>query len=150
MEYLKIIFNFLGQYGVVIIIALIALIGLILRLHAIINGDITEWLIEKVAEAEIYFGSKTGKMKLRSVYDVFVKDRPFLSLLISFEKFSELVDIALEKFEKMLNEDDGIKEWFENLKKEKNTTTYSLNVDESKYEEDINPDLDVDINVVTD
>ena len=147
MEYVKIIFDFIGKYGVLIIIGLIALIGFILKLRRILNGNIVEWLIDKVAEAEAYFGSDTGQIKLRAVYDVFVKDRPFLSFFISFEKFSDLVDLALDKFEDMLAEDAGIAEWFEKLKKEKQQEKENI-LDIDKISENlIDPDQDVDINV---
>lgn len=146
MQYVRMVFDFLGTYGVIIIIGLIAIIGLILKIRSIMNGNIVEWLIEKVADAEAYFGSSTGQIKLRAVYDVFCKDRPLLSFLISFEKFSRLVDIALEKFEAMLSEDAGIAEWFENLKKEKGKQTNKDDLTQNNPE-DIDPDKDVDINI---
>jgi hypothetical protein len=148
MQYVRIVFDFLGTYGVIIIIGLIAIIGFILKIRSIMNGNIVEWLIEKVADAEAYFGSNTGQIKLRAVYDVFCKDRPLLSFLISFEKFSRLVDIALEKFEVMLSEDAGIAEWFENLKKEKGNKSKQQSFDlVENINEDIDPDKDVNINI---
>lgn len=145
MEYVKIVFDFIGSYGVIIIIGLIAIIGLILQIRKIMNGNLVEWLINKVADAEAYFGSDTGKLKLRAVYDVFVKDRPLLSFFISFEKFSKLVDIALDKFETMLNEDEGIAEWFEKLKEKKLKEKQENNI--ISIDDETNPDKDVDINV---
>ena len=150
MEYVKIVFDFIGSYGVIIIIGLIAIIGLILQIRKIMNGNLVEWLINKVADAEAYFGSDTGKLKLRAVYDVFVKDRPLLSFFISFEKFSKLVDIALDKFETMLNEDEGIAEWFESLKESKSKEKQkndSVVIDGEVFIDENNPDQDVDVNV---
>lgn len=54
-----------------------------------------EWLILACIEAEKALGSKTGKIKLRFVYDLFLDKFKFLSMLITFEQFSRLVDDAL-------------------------------------------------------
>ena len=148
MQYITTVLDFICTYGFVIIVALIIIIGLIIKIKSIINGNIVEWLINKVADAEAYFSSGTGQIKLRAVYDVFCKDRPFLSFLISFNTFSKLVDSALEKFRSMLSEDTGVAEWFENLKKEKgkNKNDESIVLPED-FIDDSDPDKDVDINV---
>lgn len=65
--------------------------------------QIVQWLIYAVAEAEEIFGSTTGQMKLRYVYDLFLSKFPWLAKIISFDLFSDLVDIALEDLEKILN-----------------------------------------------
>ena len=82
-------------------------------MRSVLDNDLSEWLVKKVMEAEIYFGSEVGQIKLRSVYDSFVKERPLLSLLISFNTFSSLVDVALDKFEEMLEDNGAIKAWIE-------------------------------------
>lgn len=63
---------------------------------------VKEWLLYAVIEAEKEFGSGTGKLKLRSVYDAFIIRFPKLAALISFNSFSKLVDIVLKEMEKLL------------------------------------------------
>ena len=66
-------------------------------------AKVQEWLLYAVAEAEKQFGSGTGQLKLRYVYDSFVGRFPTIAKVISFEAFSLLVDKALEKFNTMIN-----------------------------------------------
>ena len=66
-------------------------------------AKVQEWLLYAVAEAEKQFGSGTGQLKLRYVYDNFVGRFPAVAKVISFEAFSLLVDKALEKFNTMIN-----------------------------------------------
>ena len=61
-----------------------------------------EWLLLMVAQAEKELGGGTGKLKLRYVYDMFTARFPFAAKILSFEQFSNLVDEALEKFNKIL------------------------------------------------
>ena len=64
-----------------------------------------------VAEAEKELGSKTGQLKLRYVYDMFVSKFPYLVKFISFEYFSTLVDDVLVKFRKMLETNKAIQQY---------------------------------------
>ena len=66
---------------------------------------VKNWLVWAVGEAEKAFGGGTGKLKLRSVYNEFVKMFPKLSLIITFSRFSFLVDEALEILAEMLKND---------------------------------------------
>ena len=61
-----------------------------------------EWLLYMVAKAEKELGGGTGQLKLRYVYDKALSQFPALTAAIPFEKFSEYVDEALEKFKGML------------------------------------------------
>ena len=61
-----------------------------------------EWLLLAVAQAEKELGGGTGKLKLRYVYDKALAQFPALTAFISFEKFSEYVDEALNRFRDML------------------------------------------------
>lgn len=63
---------------------------------------VKNWLVWAVSVAESELGSGTGQLKLRSVYNMFVQRFPKLSLIITFNKFSALVDDALEIMRKML------------------------------------------------
>ena len=116
MEGINNIITFIGTHIVEIIIVLLVFLGIYIKAKNLICNNLIEWLVDQVAEAEAYFGSETGQLKLRSVYNAFVQKRPILALFISFEKFSALVDVALEKFEQMLSENGKIKEWYDNKK----------------------------------
>lgn len=68
-------------------------------------AKVKEWLLLAVLEAEKQFGSGTGQLKLRSVYDLFVSRFPWLAKIVSFSTFSGWVDEALDKVEEWLKED---------------------------------------------
>ena len=70
-----------------------------------------EWLLFIVAEAEKELGSGTGQLKLRYVYDQALSQFPALTMAISFEKFSEYVDEALEKFKNMLSSNKKVQDY---------------------------------------
>lgn len=70
---------------------------------------IKEWLLFAVTEAEREFGSGTGQLKLRYVYDMFVAKFPYLVKFVSFELFSSLVDKALVEFKKLFNTNNAVK-----------------------------------------
>lgn len=70
--------------------------------------NIKEWLIFACIEAEKILGSKTGKVKLRYVYDLFISKYRFLSILIPFEVFSTLVDEALEQVRNLIETNEAI------------------------------------------
>ena len=69
---------------------------------------VKEWLLYAVAKAEQVLGSGTGELKLRYVYNMFVTKFPAIALFISFDKFSAMVDEALEKFEELLKNNKSI------------------------------------------
>ena len=66
------------------------------------KAKIREWLLWAVIKAEREYGGGTGKLKLAFVYDLFLKQFPTMSRLMSFEKFSELVNKALERMRLIL------------------------------------------------
>lgn len=62
-----------------------------------------KWLLYAVTEAEKEFGSKTGAIKLRYVYELFMSTFPLLSKFISFKQFSQMVDEALEEMRHLID-----------------------------------------------
>lgn len=72
---------------------------------------IKEWLLYAVTIAEKELGGGTGKIKLRTVYDMFITKFPFISRMLSFEKFSILVDEALVDMRAMLVTNAAAKEF---------------------------------------
>ena len=69
---------------------------------------VREWLLYAVSLAEKELGGGTGKLKLRYVYDMFVVKFPWLAKVISFERFSTIVDESLEEMNKMLATNDAV------------------------------------------
>lgn len=70
---------------------------------------VKQWLIYACMEAEKLLGSKTGLLKLRYVYDLFVTKFPWLAQVITFEYFSLLVDEALETVRKQLESNSAVR-----------------------------------------
>lgn len=77
---------------------------------------VQEWLIWAVAQAESDLGGGTGQLKLRKVYGMFIVAFPWLVETIPFEEFSDMVDVALDKFRDMLKNNSKVKEYVESGK----------------------------------
>lgn len=112
--------EFIMEYWYIILAALImavVAVTLAVRFFKQPSGEqiakVKEWLVFAVIAAEREFGSGTGKLKLRSVYDLFVSRFPWVAKVITFDTFADWVDKALEKAEEWLNE-DGIAEYVAN------------------------------------
>lgn len=75
----------------IILAAILLAVLMFLRL----KGNVKEWLLWAVTEAENYLGSGTGKLKLRYVYDKCVEKFPAVKYLLPFSVFSKWVDEAL-------------------------------------------------------
>lgn len=69
---------------------------------------IKEWLKYAVTMAEKELGGKTGQLKLRMVYDMFVSKFPSVAKLISFDTFASWVDDALEWMNKQIEANKAI------------------------------------------
>lgn len=63
---------------------------------------IRQWLLQAVIAAEKEYGSGTGRLKLSTVYDLFVRTFPQMARIVPFGKFSELVDEALQQMNTLL------------------------------------------------
>lgn len=72
-----------------------------------VNG-FKNWLVWAVSEAETIFGSKTGKLKLRYVYDMAVVRFPVVAKVMPFSVFSKLVDDALDVMRDMIENNKDI------------------------------------------
>ena len=91
-----IFFALLFAFVIVALIAAVKIFG---------EQKVKNWLVYAVTLAESELGSGTGQLKLRSVYNMFVLRFPKLSMIISFARFSELVDDALDIMREMLKND---------------------------------------------
>lgn len=73
--------------------------------------SVKEWLVWACIEAERLWGSKTGAMKLREVYDWFISKFPAISSIISFNTFSSWVDDALEIAKHIMETNETVKNY---------------------------------------
>lgn len=108
-------------YVIVAILAgIAALVGAVIAFFklpvAAQKERIKQWLLWAVSLAEQKFGGGTGQLKLREVYDKFITKFPFISKIISFQAFSNLVDDALVDMKEMLDKNDNINNIISNNK----------------------------------
>lgn len=81
------------------------IVALITAVKIFGEQKVKNWLVWAVSVAESELGSGTGQLKLRNVYNMFILRFPKLSMIITFARFSELVDDALEIMREMLKND---------------------------------------------
>ena len=74
---------------------------------------VKEWLLWAVAEAEKLYGSGTGVLKLRYVYDLFLSRFKELEYFIPFDEFSKMVDNSLIEFKDLLTKNQKINNYVE-------------------------------------
>lgn len=72
---------------------------------------VKKWLLQATAFAEREFGSGTGDLKLSHVYDMFVSKFPVVSTVITFAKFSKIVDSVLVELNALLESNDYVKNY---------------------------------------
>jgi len=94
----------LTTLSLVVLLIIISIIIIIMDRFA----SFEHWLVFAVSEAEKLFGGKTGKLKLRYVYDLAIKAFPVLTKTISFSRFSKYVDEALEIMRDMIKHNKNI------------------------------------------
>lgn len=86
-----------------ICVALLVLIAVVvLTLLALRFSSFKHWLVFAVSQAEKFLGEKTGKLKIRYVYDMAIVQFPVLSKVIPWKLFSWLVDCALVVMNQMI------------------------------------------------
>lgn len=112
--------NWIIENWYMVIIGVIALIFLGIGVYKFVklpNTDklkkVKEILLYWVTLAEKEYGSGTGEIKLRWVYDKFTSKYKFLSLFISFERFKKWVDEALEQMREILKTNNAVKQLVE-------------------------------------
>lgn len=103
----------------VILILILAIVGVVELIIVKDKQKAKEWLLLAVLEAEKLYGSKTGAVKLRYVYDMFLATFPILSRVVSFEEFSKLVDDALEEMKHLINTNVKVFEYVGGMSEEK-------------------------------
>lgn len=110
--------KFIIENWYIIIAAIAALVvGIVMCVRFFKNSSeeqlkkVREWLLYATTLAEKELGGGTGKLKLRYVYDMFVTKFPWLADIISFERFSKLVDDALVDMNELLKTNTAVKEY---------------------------------------
>lgn len=105
------IIAFLSENWYVIVVVLILLFGIY---YTITNKEkVKEWLKWAVTTVEKELGTKTGQLKLRKVYDMFIERFPVFSKLVPFSTFSIWVDEALIFLRNQLENNEAIKAFVE-------------------------------------
>ena len=110
--------NFISQYWIfiILIIAIVVVGGYYIYHFYKTPSDeqiqkVKQWLLYAVMMAEKELGSKTGELKLEYVYNLFISKFPAVANMISFERFSSLVDEVLQKFEQIIEGNENIKNY---------------------------------------
>ena len=70
---------------------------------------IKEWLKYAVTVTEKALGEKTGKLKLQMIWSMATAQFPFITKLLTFEQFSDLVDDALAWMKTQLETNPNIR-----------------------------------------
>ena len=73
-------------------------------------ANVKKWLLWAVSLAEKELGGGTGPLKLAQVYDHFTERFPAIAAWVSFDTFHGWVKDALVEMEKLLAENEDIKE----------------------------------------
>ena len=98
---------------IIMIIVVVGLVAAAIKFFRLTKDqqirNIKEWLLIACLEAEQLLGSKTGRIKLRYVYDLFVTKFRFMAYIISFEQFSLLVDEALDVMRDLIETNQAVK-----------------------------------------
>jgi hypothetical protein len=79
-------------------------------------ANIKQWIKLAVVEAEKALGSGTGQLKLRYVYDLAVKQFPWIVTLVTFEIFSGWVDEALDWMKAQLEQNKATNGYVNSIK----------------------------------
>lgn len=76
-----------------------------------------EWLVYAVCEAEEYFGSKTGQLKLRYVYNLAAESKfGWICSIVSYDMFDKFVQKALVKMKDMIANNASIAKFLEDVR----------------------------------
>lgn len=111
-------------YVMVAAVAVLAVAGIIVNNFVKLPkseqlSKIKEWLLYAVVEAEHELGSGTGQIKLRLVYDMFIGKFPAVAKMLTFDGFSDLVDMALERMEQIIKSNQQVAEYVGKANNEK-------------------------------
>ena len=95
----------------VIILAVVAIYQFVKKPTEEQYKQVREWILYAVIEAEKTLGSKTGQIKLRMVWDMFLERFPHISPFVTFDMFSGWVDVALIKMREMIQSNKAVSDY---------------------------------------
>lgn len=109
--------NWAAVVGIVAVIILIAYNGKrFLQLTPAAQRErIRKCLLAWVVQAEAELGGGTGRVKLSTVYGIFVTTFPIIKNFVSFDTFSLWVDDALDEMREMLSNNESLKQVVEGI-----------------------------------
>ena len=87
-----------------LVVILLAIVYFVL----VSKKGVKEWLLFAVIEAEKFYKSGTGVLKLRAVYNDFCERFPVFATFVSFALFSKMVDDALDEMRKLIEFNENI------------------------------------------
>lgn len=90
------------------ILAVVAIVAFVLIYKFCGVEKVKNWLLWAVCQAETELGSGTGKLKLATVYSMFIERFPNFSKIMPYSLFSKLVDEALEIMREWLESNKAI------------------------------------------
>lgn len=100
---------------IAIAVILIALVAMVMNYAKLSKEEkitnFKEWLKLAVTQAEKALGSGTGQLKLRWVYDLAIKQFPWIEQVVTFEVFSEWVDEALEWMNTQISSNEAVQNY---------------------------------------
>lgn len=97
----------------IVVVFLILFVAILIYFSIKYPSKVKEWLLYAVIEAEKRYGGGTGQVKLRAVYDSFLKEFPKLAFFVSFNMFSAWVDFALDRMREMLQDNKELKNYIQ-------------------------------------
>ena len=102
------------NWSILVALLVIAFVKFITLPNSEQTKKIKKCILAWVVAAEKELGAKTGRVKLSVVYGYFVTAFPFIKNFISFDRFSEWVDEALDEMRKMLESNQNLQQVIEN------------------------------------
>ena len=88
------VINFIIEYWYIELGLLALVLMLLKRIRDAKREDVIKWLVYACRTAEIKIGEDEKKLKI--LYDMFCKWYPWVSKIISYDKFKDMVKEALE------------------------------------------------------
>lgn len=121
VEYLINNWTLLVSLFALVVVVIATIIGFFKLPKSVKSERFRKWLLYTVTEAEREMGDGTGELKLLKAYEEFVKRFPVLSLIVPFKSFKNMVDEALAQMRQMLQGNEEIKGYVEELHEEVDT-----------------------------